>query len=226
MTFQRTPQADRELGPNTPRSHGALPLAAAGEAVLLPVSDAEAFWVGFDAEMTGCALCFRVTVLDDHGFASDAIAGGPWLDALSGAPQNYVVCPPQYALAGVTRPGGPRPFARVTQLPDRYQACRSLTISARRMRPRTPSGCATGAEAISHSGSTTARPMAIGPTGTAAVSGGADIVPDPYGPQCWDDAPAVTLRVVLVSYERFRDETGRTPPALDPASSYGGWRLP
>lgn len=226
LTFQRIPQVDDASAQPSFRSQGALPLAAAGEDLLLPVSASEAFWIGVYAEARGALLCFRFAVMADSGSIVDALTGEAWLEKLDNSPQNYVVCPPQRAIDGVFGQHGARPFARTTRVPQRHHPCHRMTICVRGPKNRNAAGAASERSRVAQG---SPQPMkAIGPIAstTTDVDRKPQILADPLGAEWWDESLCLTLSVELVSFERFEQLTGYVPPASDPASSYGGWRLP
>jgi hypothetical protein len=206
------------------RSHGAMPLVEVEEAVLLPVSRSEAFWIGLESDEEAAALCLRIAACDTGRSKRDALTGNAWLETVSNAPQNYVVCPPQRAIDGVAAPHRPHPFARVTNLPQHYYACHELRISTMPLRQDLTSG----SREVPSDDRPFLRQMAIEPivhSGTAEIEDSA-VLPDPYGKECWDTARIATVRLELVTFEKFQDVTGKAPPPLDPEGAYEGWRLP
>lgn len=87
---------------NVPRSHGIAPTAEAQSGtVVSAVGPGEVVWLGFEAVDRAKPAIVRVRI-DQHD-PVDAVTGGPWNDLLSEEPRNYLVCPPEYRLAGAQR---------------------------------------------------------------------------------------------------------------------------
>jgi hypothetical protein len=100
---QRTLAPAGLLSPEiVPRSYGIAPTAASPSGtVVSAVGPGEAVWLGFEAVDRARPAIVRVRV-DQHD-PLDAVTGGPWKDLLSEEPRNYLMCPPEYRLAGARR---------------------------------------------------------------------------------------------------------------------------
>jgi hypothetical protein len=92
-----------------PPSYGLAPTAVSGSGVVLaPVGSGEAVWLGFQAIDSARPATLRVRAEGPPPL--DAVTGEPWEEALTQAPRNHLVCPPDYFLAGLRRPAGHVPF--------------------------------------------------------------------------------------------------------------------
>jgi hypothetical protein len=209
-SFQRYPRPTEGFVGEPPRSHGALPVGAAGAEVLVAVPEAEALWVGLVARSPRVVTLVRV-VVEAAGSRVDALAG----DALApgAAPAAGLAVPPTVAVQGLARAaGGSWCFARVAVAPG-APACVALELEAvpahevRAPRPRRPTPLrAPAARDVSRE-----RPSAL----------------EPADPRVWCVERRVTALVRLVSPDEFGARTGLPLPApLRPGAAYRGWRLP
>lgn len=197
VTLQRMPQVHASAHQREPRSFGTFQLVAIGDAVLTPIPDDEAFWIGID---TPDPISIRIRINSDPPV--DAMNAQPWSDQLICGPfQNYVVSPPQRAVNGVMRSDGScRFFARVSRSPERYYACPSLTLFASRLKTQ----------------SSTKRPSMVF---------GSEVLPDPFGVDAWDVDRVAKTTVKLLPPEEFQRDTGLLPKRLDKREVAGRWRL-
>jgi hypothetical protein len=100
---------ERTLATEAPRSYGLAPAAMLPSgSVVAAVGSGEAIWLGFGAVDPARPATVRVRL--DRPEQVDAVTGGPWEEALTDAPPNYLVCPPDYALPGVRRGEAHVPF--------------------------------------------------------------------------------------------------------------------
>lgn len=83
-----------------PRSYGVAPtgVSPSGD-VLSAIGPGEAAWLGFEPIEKRRPVVVRVRI--DRADPLDAVTGEPWADELSHEPRNYLLCPPDYLLAGV-----------------------------------------------------------------------------------------------------------------------------
>ena len=88
-----------------PRAYGLTPagISPAGS-VVAAVAPGEAVWLGFQAVDPAKPAMIRVRV--DRAVPLDAVTGGPWVDAPTEEPRNYLVSPPETRLAGVRQSTG------------------------------------------------------------------------------------------------------------------------
>jgi hypothetical protein len=103
---ERTYRRPAPMRPGTaPRAYGRalLAMSRAGE-VLAPVPAGEAIWLGFQPVDPDHPVAIRVRLEGDSPI--DAVSGEPWAPEMREAPRNYLVCPPDYWLAGVMTEAG------------------------------------------------------------------------------------------------------------------------
>lgn len=182
-------------------------------------------WLGFDAPS------WRPHALLVGLGGVNAVSGGQWAPVLSATPQNYLVCPPQLWLDGVTVAQG-----RVRQF------------------LATPLGTGTTVEAQLASGadegtlrfivfepqaghfpdrppSEASRPARMRAAGGIGLGAGGQIrqrvYPDPYGVHIWDPTECVSAEVRLVTAHAFEALTGeQAPPTPVDADTYTSHGFP
>ena len=168
----------------------------------------EGFWLSFTA-VDEAVTALRVVV--EAPRTIDAISGSASVaSALTGAPQNYLVCPLQTALDGVYVSADC--VSQFATGAGSAGACSLLSLTA------VPAAAALRLR--------DAQP----PLATAAAAACAEIsqvlVRDPYGIGSWDESRAVTVRLRFTAPDAFLAATGTAVfEPLDEARTYTGWRL-
>jgi hypothetical protein len=211
ISFQRVPRVPDDAPPARLRSHGVLPVALVSEDIaFVPVGDEEGVWLGLEGRND---LPCAVRVLIQSATLEDAVTGRPPSNRLTDDPQNYVVVPLQHWLEGATVDGTcARQFVRIAWTP-KQAAVQVFSFLAAPLRE--------GFQPAS------GRTRENGPPCRLPEFVEQDLWPDPYGVGAWNESAVARMQVRVVSGEEYLHATGSTaPPALDPGSAYGGWRLP
>ena len=216
-----------------PPGFGLFPLLSAGAPAtvsLIPLYQREALWLGFSAAP------WKPNALKVIVGGINAVSGRPDDGSGLGSPQDYLVCPDQpwldgfnagadvirqfvamplgqgYAIeAGFGRPEqGGIEIVAFDPLPGRFPDA-----------PPPPSG---GPMRLSMAKpSSEPREMALGAGGRMRQK----IYPDRYGRDVWDQRNAGRARILLVNSRRYRELTGRAPPATPiDAGAYTAAGLP
>jgi hypothetical protein len=224
VSFQRTRRLDSGEAPVAPSSYGVAPVAVWGEGdeqrLVVPVREDEAVWLGLSACDDHVPSAVRVIIREPTGI--DATTGGSPLENLRHSPQNYVVVPPQHAVAGVLLAGDrARQFVRVTRS-NLDAPCQRMELIA--YAPSYHIAMPSSVPApILHQPSASTPPQM--PEGKGLVI--QRLLPDPYGISFWNSAATTSVMIDLTTPEAYTDLAGREAPGpLTDASKYGGWRLP
>jgi hypothetical protein len=204
--------------------------------LFLPLHDREALFLVFvGADWKPCAVKVGVGGVN-------AVSGVPWDATLHGAPQDYLVCPPQPWLDGInTGDGSVRQFVAVplgqghtieAQITGR-ETVGGIQIVVWDPQPgrfpdRPPEPEKEGPlelEAAGLEGVASEKPAAMGLGAGGQI--GQRIYPDPYGLESWESLPVASLRVHLVQAQDWHALTGEElPPTPISAALYAAYGLP
>jgi hypothetical protein len=230
VTLHRTLRIPDDGGEHPlPPSLGAMKayVVAPGEYVV-PMRRAEALWLEFRAPW------WRPHALKVGIGGVDAISGGPFADALTGDPQDYVVVPDQPWLDGINAGDGfirqfvAAPLGEGLTVEGQVTGVEEeggLTLSLFAPRPgRFPDEepddvlRISGVEMMA-----CAAPMGLGAGGRMRQ----EIYADDHGIDTWEPEPADRARIDLVDALAFEALTGmEAPPAIVDAATYTRFGLP
>jgi hypothetical protein len=189
--------------------------------LIVPLGDDEAVWLGLSACDDQVPSAVRVIVREPAGI--DAATGSSPLENLSGSPQNYVVVPPQYAVAGVFIAGDrARQFVRVTRS-GIDAPCQRMELIAYGPSHHIAVPLSVPALILHQPNDGTARQILEEGKGLVIQR----VLADPYGIDLWNNAATTSVTIDLTTPEAYAHLAGREAPGpLTDASKYGGWRLP
>ena len=228
LTFQRTRRLKPGDGNAAAPSYGVAPLAGATAGsradILIPVREEEAIWVGLSAVSDASPFAVRVVVREPT--LADAVTGEPPVDELSSDPQNYVVVPPQYAIAGIAAGSGlARQLVRDSHS-DRDAPCQLLELTIHTATRRIRSKGRRPTPVVLHDREKEdGSPGVESPDSTGFVL--QRIAADPHGITTWSPRATASILAELVAPELYTRETGQPPPApLDERTRYHGRRFP
>lgn len=238
VSFQRTLRVPEGTGAGRlPPGLGALPVLAVEDyaarvpaawrergGVFVPLHPREALWLGFDSP-SWHPHAVKVGV-----GGVNALTGGPWSPSLGAGPQDYLVCPPQLWLDGISTAAGEvrqlvaaplgRGYTVEAQVTgrERYGGLQLVVYPPRPGRfpdePPPPSA----ADLPPGAGMLGAPPVAAfgqGPAEMGIAAGGRieqKVYPDPHGADTWDPSAGAALWVHLLNAEQFQAVAGRPPP--------------
>ena len=210
LTFQRSRRLEAHDASVAPPSYGVAPVTQAGEPdgadILIPVLDDEAVWLGLSAVEDTSPCAVRVIVREP--VVIDAVTGAAPIDNLISDPQNYVVVPPQFAVAGVTAGAGiARQFVRVPRS-EKEAPCHRLEVVVH-----------APAHAVSPEAPSATSPLLHHPEQREGVNVRESkgfviqrIVRDPDGVNAWSPAATASLQVAFVMPEIYSQRTGKPRP--------------
>ncbi len=232
VSFQRTLRVPEDGGMYPlPPGLGAFPISRIADyaervpagwrergGVFIPVYRREALWLG----LGGGASSWKPCALQVAVGGVNAVSGGAWKEALTSAPQNYLVCPPQLWLDGIN--GGEGFTRQFVAMPsgEGYTVEEQLTgkadfggIQLRVYEPlpgrfpdQQPPPPSPDSFMFRKSSPMRAAAMGLGAGGHIEQK----IYPDPHGIETWDAQNFGVAFVHLVNSEQYESITGHAPP--------------